>query len=62
MLVRGLAVSIEITVIACVIGVVLGILLAICRIKGKGALYTFASAYISVIRGTPMVVQLIIVY
>lgn len=61
-LVTGLFASMEITLLAAFIGVILGLLLAIFRIRGKGPLASFANGYITVIRGTPTVVQLTIIY
>lgn len=61
-LVIGFKASIEITLFAALIGVVLGLILAILRLRGKGPLTAFANGYITVIRGTPTVVQLTIIY
>ena len=61
-IIHGLGYSLLITVIAAVIGVVLGLLIAICRMRGKGILYSIAYGYIAVIRGTPAVVQLTVIY
>ena len=61
-LVSGLKISIEITLAAAVIGVFLGLLTAICKLRGKGPLAALANGYITVIRGTPAVVQLTVIY
>ena len=61
-LVSGFFSSIEITLLAAVMGVALGLILAIFRLRGKGPLAAVANAYITVIRGTPTVVQLTIIY
>ena len=66
-LTRGLAVTLEITFFALLIGVVLGFILAIirstCDKTGKlKFLNIFAKLYITVIRGTPVVLQLLILY
>ncbi len=58
----GFLASVEITLMAALIGVVLGLFLAIFRLRGKGILAAFANGYISIIRGTPTVVQLMIIY
>lgn len=61
-LTQGLKMSIIITIIAAVIGVILGLVLAIFKLQGKGIGATVANTYISIIRGTPMAVQLTIIY
>ena len=58
----GLLTSIQITLIAVVIGLVVGLFMAIFKIMGKKPLSTIADIYISIIRGTPVVVQLTIIY
>ena len=66
-LTSGLAVTLEITFFALLIGVVLGFILAIirstCDKTGKlKILNMIAKLYITVIRGTPVVLQLLILY
>jgi len=62
LLIRGFGASMQITIFAAMIGVVLGLILAILRLRGTGIGAAIANAYISVIRGTPIVVQLTIIY
>lgn len=47
---------------AVIIGVVIGMFLAICRIGKNRVLSVCATAYIEFIRGTPLLVQLFIIY
>lgn len=66
-LTRGLGVTLEITFFALLIGVVLGFVLAIirstCDKTGKLKILNFiAKLYITIIRGTPVVLQLLILY
>lgn len=61
-LVKGLRYSIGITLAAAVLGIFLGLLVAICKLRGKGVLAAIANGYITVIRGTPTVVQLTVIY
>ena len=62
-LLQGLGVSLQLTIMAAVLGLVIGLLLAVCKITfRRGPLKAFADAYIAVIRGTPSVVQLTIIY
>ncbi|MCG7207385.1 amino acid ABC transporter permease [Streptomyces arenae] len=55
----GLWVTIELTVIAMVIGISLGVLLAVMRLSGNKLAGSLAWAYVSFFRGTPVLVQLI---
>lgn len=59
---RGLGVTLLLTVIAMAIGIVLGVLLAVCRISANPLLRGVAGAYIWFFRGTPTLVQLIFFY
>ena len=66
-IVKGLGLTLEITIFAAIIGLVIGILLALIKVTAKDnkkmkPLDWFASLYLTVIRGTPMVVQLFIMY
>jgi len=59
---KGLRMSIGITLAAAFFGILLGLLVAICKLRGKGILAAIANGYITVIRGTPTVVQLTVIY
>ena len=74
-LLRGLWNSLKLTGIAAVVGVILGLLLAIAKLQDvdnltgnrfvvglRRVLAGFANGYISVVRGTPAVVQLLVLY
>ena len=62
-LLGGLTISLQLTLMAAVLGLVIGLLLAIAKISFKrGPVKAFADAYIAIIRGTPSVVQLTIIY
>ncbi|MCM3846115.1 amino acid ABC transporter permease [Pseudonocardia sp. DR1-2] len=54
--------TIPLTAISFVIGLVLALLLALARISSNRPLSWLARAYISVVRGTPLLVQLFIVF
>ncbi len=75
LILQGLGRSLLLTVIAAVIGLLIGMLLAIAKLQdldklsGNGFvrglrrwLAGFANGYISVVRGTPAVVQLMVIY
>ena len=70
-LVEGLGNTVLITLFALLLGVILGVILALIRVSYQQAekktiilriLNLFAGLYLTVIRGTPMVVQLMIMY
>ncbi|HHY24472.1 MAG TPA: amino acid ABC transporter permease [Clostridiaceae bacterium] len=61
-LVDGWKVSVQLTVIAAILGIFIGMFVAIAKITGKPPFAQIADWYISIIRGTPAVVQLTIIY
>lgn len=61
-LLEGATVTLELTVISIVIGLILGVLLALGRVYGNKPIYTIATFYVELIRGTPLLVQLFIFY
>jgi len=62
LLAHGLILTIEITVTCIAFGFVLGVILALMRIYGGKWLSIPASIYIQIFRGTPLLVQLLMVY
>ncbi|MFC7688089.1 amino acid ABC transporter permease [Ureibacillus sp. GCM10028918] len=59
---EGIGVTLKIVIFATIIGLVLGILLALCKIGTIKPLRWFAQFYTSIFRGTPLVLQLMIIY
>lgn len=59
---EGIGVTLRIVVGATIIGLILGILLALCKIGNIAPLRWFAAFYTSIFRGTPLVLQLMIIY
>jgi polar amino acid transport system permease protein len=59
---HGLQITIEVAIVAMLIGVVLGVLLAVCRQSDIRVVRTLSSLYIWFFRGTPALVQLIFWY
>ncbi|YCA42797.1 amino acid ABC transporter permease [Bacillus sp. JZ8] len=59
---QGIQVTLQIVVLAALIGFVFGIILALCKISRFKVLAWLANIYTSVFRGTPLVLQLIIIY
>lgn len=58
----GIIVTLEYTLISVALGLVLGGLLSLCKISHNKILRIFSSFYISVFRGTPLLIQLSIIY
>ena len=61
-LLKYLPVTLELAALAMCIGIVLGLLLAVIRLKRIPVLRQIAAFYISIIRGTPAIIQLYIAY
>ncbi len=62
MLLEGLGVTVQIALCAALLGMVLGCLLALMRLSKFKLLRGIATGYVGLIRGTPVVVQLLIMY
>ena len=58
----GLVTTLEITVFALLLGIVIGLIVALVRVMHIKVLDKIAKAYVDIIRGTPAVVQLVIIY
>ncbi len=61
-IIQGVFVTLKYSVVAVCLGMVIGTALAICKISQVKALRLFARGYTSVFRGTPLLIQLTIVY
>lgn len=61
-LAQGLLVTIEMTVIGTAAALVIGILGAVARLFGNAWLRGIASTYVEIIRGTPQILQLFIIF
>jgi arginine/lysine/histidine transport system permease protein len=62
LLVRGIGITISVSLLAVVIGIVIGFLIAICNLSKSKILKAIGGVYTDVIRGTPSVTQLMIIY
>lgn len=62
LLIMGAGITIEITIIAVGIGFFLGLITSICRLSKVKILEIIAVCYINIIRGTPMLVQIFLIY
>lgn len=61
-LLQGVVVTIGLTLATMAIGLVLGTILALMRLSGGAVLSGFARFYIWIFRGTPLLVQLVLIY
>lgn len=61
-LLTGAFLTLQITLISMFFGILIGLMTAIARLKGNGVLRGMAKGYVSIIRGTPLMVQIFIVY
>ncbi len=62
LLARGALVTLELSLISMALAVTLGLLLALSRLYAPGAVRGLASAYIESIRGTPLLIQLFLIF
>lgn len=59
---KGTVVTLELTAGALLIGMVIGLPLSLLRVYGGKLVQPFCTAYLTVFRGTPLLVQLFVVY
>lgn len=59
---QGISVTLQYTFIALVLGAIIGSMLAVCRISHIKMLKILSSIYVSIFRGTPLLVQLSLIY
>ena len=62
LLLSGIGVTIKVSLVALVIGLIIGFLIAICNLSKNKFLKAIGGVYTDVIRGTPSVTQLMIIY
>ena len=62
LLVNGIGVTLETSLVAVVLGCLIGLLIALCALSKKKVWRAVAKVYTDVIRGTPSVTQLMIIY
>jgi polar amino acid transport system permease protein len=61
-IVQGTIVTLEYSISAVFFGMIIGTVLAVCKVVDSQILRIFASSYTSIFRGTPVLVQLSIIY
>ena len=62
LLIGGIGITIKVSLLAVVIGILIGMLIALCNLSRNKIMKAFGSVYTDVIRGTPSVTQLMIIY
>ncbi len=62
LLLIGAGITIEITALSVAFGMIIGLLISICRISNNIILKKFAAIYVDFIRGTPLLVQIFLIY
>ncbi|HEY3855312.1 MAG TPA: ABC transporter substrate-binding protein/permease [Verrucomicrobiae bacterium] len=62
LLLRGAVVTVEISVLAMALSVVAGLLIVLARLYGVAPLRWASRAYVEVVRGTPLLIQLFLIY
>ncbi len=61
-LLRGAVTTVELSLLGMVLAVVVGLLLALMRLYGIAPLRWLARAYVEIFRGTPLLIQLFLIY
>lgn len=62
LLLEGLGITLSLTIIAALVGTLLGLLAALARISRNPLLTLPASGYVTLFRGTPLLLQLLFIY
>ncbi len=62
MLLRGAVTTVELSVLAMALAVVVGLVLVLMRLYGIAPVRWGAKAYVEVVRGTPLLIQLFLIY
>lgn len=62
LLISGIGVTIKVSLLAVLVGILIGMLVAMCNLSGKKLLRAVGGIYTDVIRGTPSVTQLMVIY
>lgn len=62
LLVSGIGVTIKVSLLAVVLGIIIGMLIALCNLSKNRFLRALGGIYTDIIRGTPSVTQLMIIY
>ncbi|MBY7737155.1 amino acid ABC transporter permease [Paenibacillus polymyxa] len=61
-LLKGAYYTLYITIVSMLFGLIIGLIVAVARLKGNRLIRWFARMYVSIIRGTPVLVQIAVIY
>jgi His/Glu/Gln/Arg/opine family amino acid ABC transporter permease subunit len=61
-IIEGIGVTLQYTLISIVLGLIIGVAVSLCKLSSIKALRWFGIFYVSIFRGTPLLVQLSIIY
>jgi polar amino acid transport system substrate-binding protein len=62
LLLRGAVTTVELSVLGMVVAVVVGLVVVLARLDGPAPVRWLAQAYVEVVRGTPLLIQLFLIY
>ena len=62
LLISGIGVTIKVSIVAVILGILIGFLIALCNLSKNKFLRVIGKIYTDIIRGTPSVTQLMIIY
>lgn len=62
LIVEGIGVTVRVSLLAVLIGIIIGLLIALCNLSKSKIFKTIGKIYTDIIRGTPAVTQLLIIY
>jgi len=62
MLISGIGVTLKVSLFACILGILIGFIIAVCSLSKSKLLRGFGKVYTDIIRGTPAVTQLMLIY
>ncbi len=62
MLLGGIGVTVKVSLLAALLGMIIGFIIAVFNLSNKKSLRTIGKVYTDIIRGTPSVTQLMIIY
>lgn len=62
LLLSGIGVTVKVSLVAVIIGIFIGMLIALCNLSKRKPLRAIGGIYTDIIRGTPSVTQLMIIY
>lgn len=62
LILEGIGVTVKVSLLAVILGIVIGLIIALCNLSKSKVLNVIGKCYTDIIRGTPSVTQLLIIY